>query len=376
MKPKNIVIDGTGLLDSAGDVSRYTSDLVSEIIAREEPYKLIIVMFEDDKGRHTPIASDKVRYVYLPQNRQTYEKLARGLRIFKKIDKFIEEKQIDLVLYFNSVAWPRVKKARRSALFVFDVGFYDQQQYYPEEEKAALKKLLPKSIKKVDVVIAASKFTADRLHEIYGASTSVEIALPAVDAGIFNPEHLQSDDYLKVKYRLPQNFVLYCGDINTRTNPHALLSVYSQLPPNFRQTFGLVMAGNASTHQINELKTKLPELVILDKLGHEDFAPLMRLATLFVSLSHYEGFGLNALQAMTCGLPIVISSAEGLKEVVDGAGMITSNNQPEQALRAIQGLLSDADLRGEYTARGLDRIQAYSWQKTTDTVLSIIGRPK
>jgi glycosyltransferase involved in cell wall biosynthesis len=371
MNPKNIVFDAGGLVDVVSDVGYFTQGIITEILSNEIPYNLIGTLFADERDQPPTISHDHLHFVALSDKREH----ANGL--FKNIDKSIRVDSIDLVVYFSGTAVPQIKKAARRALIVHDISPKDRPDLSPTADHGKFDKELAKSIKECDVVIATSDFTAGRLRKLYGTARPVEVATPAVDPSIFNQDKLESDAYLRVKHQLPQNFILYYGEISRRTNVGAIVEAYLKLPPSFQEVFGMVVAGGAiDKRTVDILKSRLPSLVIIESTEADMVAPLMRLATVFVDLSHYEGFAINALQAMACGTPVVVSSAEGIKEVVDGAGMITSNNTPDQAVRALQGLLSDIDLRGEYAARGLDRAMYFSWQNSADTILSIIGRPK
>jgi N-acetyl-alpha-D-glucosaminyl L-malate synthase BshA len=78
----------------------------------------------------------------------------------------------------------------------------------------------------------------------------------------------------------------------------------------------------------------------------EDMPTVLRQAHLYMLLSHYESFGLSALEAMACGTPVVGTLSGGLPEVVtDGeTGLLTPVGSPQETARRIIHLLTNADL--------------------------------
>ncbi|WP_344285266.1 glycosyltransferase, partial [Actinomadura napierensis] len=81
----------------------------------------------------------------------------------------------------------------------------------------------------------------------------------------------------------------------------------------------------------------------LGRLGREEVPPLLRSASLVVTLPWYEPFGMVPLEAMACGVPVVASAVGGhLDTVVDGVtGVLVPPRDPEAAAAAIRESLDD-----------------------------------
>lgn len=92
----------------------------------------------------------------------------------------------------------------------------------------------------------------------------------------------------------------------------------------------------------------------------------------FLSLS--ESFGVSAVEAMACGCAVVVSDADGFREVVeDGvSGFIVPKNSPEKAADAIQRFLDDPSLRDSMGEAARERVcRFYEWGKNVDNMISI-----
>ncbi len=89
-----------------------------------------------------------------------------------------------------------------------------------------------------------------------------------------------------------------------------------------------------------------------------DVASWLAKADIGVQSSHWEGFGLSAVEMMAAGLPVVASSVEGLRQVVEGAGILFETGNAQELADAVSQLLSDADyykkIANQCAARAID----------------------
>ncbi|MEU8124815.1 glycosyltransferase [Spirillospora sp. NPDC049024] len=104
----------------------------------------------------------------------------------------------------------------------------------------------------------------------------------------------------------------------------------------------------------------------LGRLGREEVPPLLRSASLVVTLPWYEPFGMVPLEAMACGVPVVATAVGGhLDTVVDGVtGAVVPPRAPERAADAIRRLLDDPAKRAAMGRAGGERAREhYSWAR-------------
>jgi glycosyltransferase involved in cell wall biosynthesis len=102
------------------------------------------------------------------------------------------------------------------------------------------------------------------------------------------------------------------------------------------------------------------------RISHESVPAIMRSADVAVCVPWYEPFGMVALEAMACGLPLIASAVGGQCEtVVDGlTGTLVPPREPRALATAANTLLDDSGLRSTYGLAGAERARArYDWAR-------------
>jgi glycosyltransferase involved in cell wall biosynthesis len=94
-------------------------------------------------------------------------------------------------------------------------------------------------------------------------------------------------------------------------------------------------------------------------------------ASLFVYPTHYEGFGLPPLEAMSLDCPVACSGTGSIPEVVGDAAMIFDPSEPASIRAALEGVLMSASLAATLVERGRARRLLFSWQKCAEKTVGI-----
>lgn len=176
------------------------------------------------------------------------------------------------------------------------------------------------------------------------------------------------------KYKLPQNFILFVGNIKPHKNLTTLLDAFLLAKPKI-ENCQLVILGKKEGFITGDRKIfeKISKNPILEEHVHftgyvaeEDLPSIYNLASLFVFPSIYEGFGFPPLEAMACGCPVVCSNSASLPEVCgDAVFYVDALNASEMAL-GIQEALSNDILRKELTAKGFNKAKQYEWKRSSE----------
>lgn len=147
------------------------------------------------------------------------------------------------------------------------------------------------------------------------------------------------------------------------------------------QKIRLKIAGDGSLEkQLKDLATATGfgnRIEFAGKLNHHDVPSFLRQLDIFVALSVSESFGVSVIEASASELPVVVSDAGGLPEVVDNGitGLIVPVGDVEQAAAAIGKLVNDADLRVQLGVNGRKKVEKmYNWRHNVDEMVAIYAR--
>ena len=106
-------------------------------------------------------------------------------------------------------------------------------------------------------------------------------------------------------------------------------------------------------------------------ISTEEMVACYAKATVAVVPSLYEGFGLPAIEAMACGVPLVSTNGGALPEVVGEAGRLADAGDEQALAAAIAGLLLSTSEREQLAAAGRERaIQEYCWDRCAERMVA------
>jgi glycosyltransferase involved in cell wall biosynthesis len=111
----------------------------------------------------------------------------------------------------------------------------------------------------------------------------------------------------------------------------------------------------------------------LGRVAHERTPELIRSADIVVCTPWYEPFGIVPLEAMACGVPVVVSAVGGMTDtVVHGAtGVHVPPRRPDVLALALRNLLADSVRREAYGIAGVDRARVrYTWERVAQETLA------
>lgn len=219
-------------------------------------------------------------------------------------------------------------------------------------------------------VLVPSSFTAREVEVLFGISRERIVRIPLAPGYEISARSRRLTAAELDELGLARSFVLRLGGYTRRKNFPLLLKAW----PAIRRRTGaqLVLAG--PPHAARD--EALAEALALDGVRVLDYVPsalvphLVRSASVMVSTSIYEGFGLPPLEAMGAGTPVVAVKAEAVMEVCGEAAMLVGDDSAELA-EAVIRVLMDGRLRSELSAAGVRRASGFSWRITANRVLEV-----
>ena len=252
---------------------------------------------------------------------------------------------------------------------------------HPETEKLAARIYwriqIPVAARRSSYIITDSEFARGEIMAMFGTPAD---RISAVMLG-FNPEMIErktagDKERVSAKYGLPERYILYVGTIQPRKNIQTLVEAFNLLKRDHAIPHSLVIVGRKGW-LYNDLFARIRELGLENDVIFTGFVPDEELpaiydgADVFSYLSFFEGFGLPPLEAMACGVPIVVSNTTSLPEVVGDAGIAVGPHDVAAVADAIFGILNDPQLAAAFRERGMERSALFSWEHCARETLAI-----
>ena len=172
-------------------------------------------------------------------------------------------------------------------------------------------------------------------------------------------------------YDLTRPFILFVGTIEPRKNIVGLIEAFDILKRTQKTDHDLVLVGQKGWlyEPIFERIARSPyrdSIYHLDYLPDDVVAEFYRRADVFLYPSHYEGFGMPVLEAMTLGAPVICSNNSSLPEVAGDAAVMIDAEDEIAIADAILKLIGDRAFRQELITKGYDQALKFSWRRTAE----------
>ena len=206
------------------------------------------------------------------------------------------------------------------------------------------------------------------LENLYGISPEkVSVISAGVDTDIFYPvPKLKA----RVGLGLPdKETVMYAGRVEPIKGLDILVDSFKIL--NETRDVHLVVVGGSLSgdRELDALRQRSKQLGILEKItftgsvNQSELGRYYSAADVFVLPSHYESFGLVALEAMACGTPVVASRVGGIPSFVDDGetGYLITWRSAEPFADRIEMLLENSDLRNFMSERARVKANSMNW---------------
>lgn len=219
-------------------------------------------------------------------------------------------------------------------------------------------------------LVEALKLPAERIHVIYQA-VSEEIR-PVEDPAILAAA--------RARYGITGPYIFYLGGLDARKNVPQLVRAFARLYQRLgNPDLQLLISGNPDKQRGSLFPDPRPVAADLGMNGQilyrfvedEDKPAVYSGASAFVFPSLYEGFGLDPLEAMSCGTPVICSNRTSLPEVVGDAAISLDPDDLLGMVDAMYNVLTNPELSADLRARGLQRARLFSWQKTARETLAV-----
>ncbi len=344
----------------------------------------------DYNGRMAGAIAVNARSIHAPQSgvgrytREITRRLGERVRLLSTVrtaqgfrGHHWEQLILPLKLKSGEVLWSPANSGpiavSRQVVTLHDISPLDQPAGFTYSFRTWYRILLPLLARRAKLLITDSEFSRNRIVRRLGvAPGKVEVVPCGVDHDHFYPRSDGEITAVREKYGLPTGYLLTVGALERRKNYERLFHAWERVLPYAEDNTLLVLGSSARPFRHLAFDHLPGRVQFIPSVEERDLPPLYSGALALVFPSLYEGFGLPALEAMACGTPVIVSNAGALPEVVSNAGRLVEPESVEDITQAIIRVITEAELREEYSSRGLSRSRDFSWELTAARILSVL----
>lgn len=238
-------------------------------------------------------------------------------------------------------------------------------------------------LKNTNLLLAFSEYTRSEAIRVLGFNSDQLVTIWNAADSYFKQtnQSLQQSAKLCERYGITRKMVMctLAGGFDPHKNIVGLLTAYSLLPVELRQEYQLVLVSKISDDvrskldlQSKQLGLTENDLVLTGYVEDEDLVSLYNEATLFVYPSMYEGFGLPALEAMKCGLPVIGSNTTSIPEVIGLEDALFDPTSPHSIMEKMAYTMRNSSFRKQLSVHGLNQAKKFSWDESAKRALRAI----
>ena len=268
------------------------------------------------------------------------------------------------VLHVTYVAPPMTTAAVVAT--VHDISYELYPETFSARDRAILKSLVPRTIRRAQNVITVSESSRRDIASFYNVDPDkIYVIYQSIAPSFRVLQNRDMVESVRARYGIYGRYLLAVGNLQPRKNLPRLVRAFAQAKRMGAYTGRLVLVGKSKWREsqiFREIREHglESEIVVTGYIPEEDIVALYNGADAFVYPSIYEGFGLPPLEAMACGCPVITGSVSSLPEVVGPAGIMVDPTSEEELTEAIAAMTNNGRFRAYCISAGLERVQRFS----------------
>lgn len=234
-------------------------------------------------------------------------------------------------------------------------------------------------LRRADLLLAISESSRQDCIRYLGFQPERVINISTAADPQFKPQQIDAkrETEIRRRYGLHRAFVMYTGGIDHRKNIEGLIRAYAKLPESLRASHQLAIVCSIQPPSrailetlVREQGLKVDELVLTGFVPKADLLTLYNLCKTFVFPSWYEGFGLPALEAMSCGRAVIGANTSSLPEVIGRDDAMFDPMNDTSIAEKLAQVLTDDTFRSELEQHGLERAKRFSWDTSAQRAIT------
>lgn len=300
-----------------------------------------------------------------------------------EFDETLNRGEVDLIHYPSFDLFKRslaIKQNYPVVVTIHDVTPLVFPQNYPPGIKGSLNHFWQKvALKNIKAIITDSQSSKKDIIKYLGVNAAKVFPIYLAPGEAFKPvKDNKLLEQIKEKYELPQEFVLYTGNVNWNKNLVNLAQACKKVGVDlvlvgsgFKQKENLDHSELRSYKEFLDKFNHDPLIHILGYIEENDLVCFMNLASAVMLPSFYEGFGLPILEGQACRTPVITGNTSSMPEVAGDGAILVDPYSVNGIGGAIKEIINDKEKRKDLIEKGFENVKKFSWEKTVNQTTEI-----
>lgn len=278
-----------------------------------------------------------------------FHKTFKGLWRSINLEKFLLNDGIELYHGLSNEI-PRKRKFKQNQLkyvvTIHDLIFKRYPRTYRSIDRRIYNVKFKYAAKNSDLVIAISEQTKKDLVDFYKVDPNkIEVIYQTCHSNFRKKYTEEEVKAVKVKYNLPDQFLLNVGTIETRKNLHAIL----QAIPLMQNNIPIYVVGRKTKYfnfiKVQMQKLKIPEgrIRFLHNVSVDELPVFYQMASVFIYPSFFEGFGIPIIEALYSKTPVITTQGGCFPEAGGPDSVYVDTADFGELAKAIDNLLNNPE---------------------------------
>lgn len=355
---ENVVVFNALQTSLSGGIGRYCYELSKAMYLNKNDIDLKIVIRSQDLDKYNFVDRKDlivINNINSGKDRNFFEQFKLPKMIFKMFPKAI--------IHYPDTMAPIMSK-NKVIITMHDMAFKTLEDEFSTKTKMWKNFITKKSVKKADKIVAITKFTKSEIEKYYPETTN-KISVVYNGFNDFSKEEINIENIKKSILDIKGKYILSVNTITPRKNIGGIINAFNIIKD--KTDAKLIIAGKEGwkSKEILSLIDKYDikdRVLVIGKINDDELKYLYENASLYIYISFYEGFGLSPLEAMSFGVPTIVSNVTSIPEVVGDRAIKVNPNNIEEIANQIYRVLEDEKYLVEIKKNIYKSYINFSWE--------------
>lgn len=355
---ENVVVFNALQTSLSGGIGRYCYELSKAMYLNKNDIDLKIVIRSQDLDKYNFVDRKDlivINNINSGKDRNFFEQFNLPKIIFTMFPKAI--------IHYPDTMAPIMSK-NKVIITMHDMAFKTLEDEFSTKTKIWKNFITKKSVKKADKIVAITKFTKSEIEKYY-PETIDKISVVYNGFNDFSKEEINIENIKKSILDIKGKYILSVNTITPRKNIGGIINAFNIIKD--KTNAKLIIAGKEGwkSKEILSLIDKYDikdRVLVIGKINDDELKYLYKKASLYIYISFYEGFGLSPLEAMSFGVPTIVSNVTSIPEVVGDRAIKVNPNNIEEIANQIYRVLEDEKYLVEIKKNIYKSYINFSWE--------------